>query len=72
MGGKIEHPWRIEQWDSAKQKVERTFAECTNLDVAIAAYEAAIAAYPDQFITMRAGAHVFRQNWPIKRANVQP
>lgn len=68
MGGKIEHPWRIEQWDRATGNnfVERTFAVCTNLDVAIASYEAAVKAYPMEHITMRSGMQVFRQHNPVK------
>ena len=68
MGGKIEHPWRVEQWDrkTGVSFVERTFAECTHLDVARAAFDAAVAAYPNEHITMRAGAHVFREHRPDK------
>jgi hypothetical protein len=70
MGGKIEHNYRVEQWDRAtgKNLVERTFAECDHLHVAIAAYDAAVEICPGEKIAMRAGSHVYRQNFPKARA----
>lgn len=59
MGGKIPHDWKVESWN-ARGSVDRCFAVCDRLDIGIAAYEAAIAAYPNYEITLRHGSHVLR------------
>jgi hypothetical protein len=61
MGGKIPHDWRIEMW-SVGGAIERCLATCDRLDIAIAAYEQAIATFPEKNVTLRQGSRVIREH----------
>lgn len=61
MGSKIELEFRVEQW-SPSEVIERVFAICDRVDVGLAAFDAAVAAYPEKHITLRHGARVIRDN----------
>lgn len=58
MGGKVEHPFKIEVW--AGDKVVETLAIVTNVGVAIAAFDAAFRERPGRHVTLRHGARVIR------------
>ncbi|KAF0137534.1 MAG: hypothetical protein FD152_392 [Xanthobacteraceae bacterium] len=58
MGGKVEHPFKIQVW--AGDKVVETLAIVTNVGVAIAAFDAAVRERPGRHVTLRHGARVIR------------
>lgn len=58
MGGKVEHPFKIEVW--VDDRVVETLAVVANVGVARAAFEAAIRERPGKHITLRHGARVIR------------
>jgi hypothetical protein len=61
LGGEILHDWKAEEWDR-RGSVAGTFAVCDPLDIGIAAYEAAIAAYDPSMSRSFANAVGFRAN----------
>jgi len=66
MGGKVEHPFKIEVWTG--DKVVETLGIVTNVSVATAAFEAAIRERPGRHITLRHGARVIRATPQIPSA----
>jgi hypothetical protein len=66
MGSKIELEFRIEAW-GPHDTIERVFAICDRVDIGIAAFDASVAACPDQHITLRHGARVIRDS--VRLAN---
>ena len=67
MGGKIPHDWRVEMWSSS-DAIERCLATCDRLDIAIAAYQQAIATFPNKIVTLRQGTRVIREHRAGTRA----
>jgi hypothetical protein len=61
VGSKIELDFRVEQW-SERETIERVFAICDRIDIGLAAFQAAVAAYSDKRITLRHGARVIRDS----------
>jgi len=60
MGGKVEHPFRVEVWEG--DKVAETLAVAGNAVVGIAAYEAAVNERPGRSVTLRHGARIVRSS----------
>ena len=58
-------PYRVEQWDAAKQNVEQVLAVTANASIGYAAYYAATREHPNRYITLRhKGGIVSRWNGP--------
>lgn len=70
MGGKVEHPFRVEVWEG--DKVAETLAVAGSVIVAGAAYDAAVGERPGRVVTLRHGARVIRTNEPTKPAPLAP
>lgn len=62
MGGKIDHPFKVEVWEG--DKVAETLAVAGNVIIAGAAFEAAITQRPGRTVTLRHGARVIRTTQP--------
>jgi len=60
-----ELPFRVELWDRHSEGIRWVVAACTNVSVAIGAFEAAVAAYPPyERFTLRQGARLIRESDP--------
>lgn len=60
MGGKVEHPFKVEQW--AEDKVTETVAIAIEITIAIAAFDAAVKARPGRRLTLSHGARLIRSS----------
>jgi hypothetical protein len=60
MGGKVEHPFRVEVWEG--DKVAETLAVARNAVIGIAAYEAAVKERPGRSVTLSHGARIVRSS----------
>ena len=60
MGGKVEHPFRVEVWQG--EKLFETLAVAETAAIGIAAYEAAVRERPGRAVTLRNGARVVRSS----------
>lgn len=55
----------VDLWtDDAGSSIERVLARCFHVEIARAAYEAALVKYPGRNITLRHGARVIEQSKP--------
>ncbi|MDP2801865.1 MAG: hypothetical protein Q8O26_08285 [Phreatobacter sp.] len=70
MGGKVDHPFKVEVWEG--DKVAETLAVAGSVIVAGAAYEAAVGERPGRVVTLRHGARVIRTNEPAKPPPATP
>lgn len=66
MGGKVEHPFKVEVWEG--DKIAETIAVAGNAIVAGAAYEAAVKERPGRVVILRHGARVVRTTKPEPQA----
>jgi hypothetical protein len=62
MGGKVEHPFKVEVWQG--EKLVETLAVAETATIGIAAYEAAVKERPGRAVTLRHGARVVRSSEP--------
>ncbi len=70
MGGKVDHPFKVEVWEG--DKVAETLAIAGSVVVAGAAYDAAVKERPGRVVTLRHGARVVRTTEPAKAAPSAP
>jgi len=63
MKTKTHFSFRIDVWDGAGDSVAEHLAGLDDPAMAVAAYEAAVAARPTDKITLRQGARVVLKNW---------
>lgn len=59
-------PFRVELWDRADQHIRWIVSASSNVAIAHAALEAAIANYPGQCFTLRKGILVIREHVPTE------
>jgi len=62
MGGKVDHPFKVEVWEG--DKVAETLAVAGNVVIAGAAFKAAVTQRPGRVVTLRHGARVIRTTEP--------
>jgi hypothetical protein len=60
MGGKVEHPFKVEVW--AGERLVETLAVAETAMIGIAAFEAAVKERPGRAVTLRHGARVMRSS----------
>ncbi len=60
MGGKVEHPLKVEVW--AGERLVETLAVAETAMIGIAAFEAAVKERPGRAVTLRHGARVMRSS----------
>jgi len=60
-------PFRVEMWDRADQHIRWVVSASSSLAVAHAAFDAAVANYPEQRFTLRNGILVIRQHPSLAR-----
>jgi hypothetical protein len=58
-----ERSYEIAVW-TASGHIEEVVARCGNLQVAAAAYQTALLAFPGRHVTLRQGTHVIRARKP--------
>jgi hypothetical protein len=57
--------FRIDLWDDKDRTIEKVIAFVSDLDVARAAYTAAVAAKPGKRITLRQRARIIKSSFPF-------
>jgi hypothetical protein len=63
----LDLPFKVEMWDRHGQHIRWVVSANTNVTIARAAFEAAVANYPDQRFTLRQGMMVIRTYPPEER-----
>ena len=56
--------YRVDLWDDADRRIDQVIAFVSDLEVARAAYEAAVKAKPGKRITLRQRARVIERSFP--------
>ena len=63
--------YEIAVWTDASRIVE-VLARVGNLQIAVAAYQTALLAFPGRHVTLRQGTHVIRERKPTATAGLSP
>jgi hypothetical protein len=63
----LEPHYRIDRWDTGRNKIERCHAIAESLPAGRGAFNACVSEWPDKTFTLRNGARVLLEHPPFKR-----